>query len=176
MYRCTALGSRWFRIHYKQIETQKTKKLHIYETQPANRTRQPCRQGAGDLRCRVTRLGRLLRGGRVIPISDRTIARTRCMRGPRCVRRRALPATSFSGFALSNPTTGLLRPPGRLWAHTARRTPRDSGYHAEKHKPVFLNTLNQTLVRGWIWAFQTKSYLMVQESTASDKVLLFFLK
>ena len=36
--------------------------------------------------------------------------------------------------------------------------------------------INQTLVRGRIWAFQTKSELMVQESAASDEVLLFFLK
>ena len=153
MYRCTALGSRWFRIHFKQIETQRPKP-NIYETQPANRTRQPCRQGAGDLRCRDTRLGRLLRGGRVCPISDRTIVRTRRVRGPRCVRRGALPATSFSGFAPSNPTADLLRSQGRLWAHTARRTPRDSGYHAEKHKPVFLNTLIHSSSRSEAEAFK----------------------
>ena len=36
--------------------------------------------------------------------------------------------------------------------------------------------INQTLVRGWIWAFQLKSKLMVQESAASDEILLFSLK
>ena len=32
--------------------------------------------------------------------------------------------------------------------------------------------INQTLIQGWIWAFQLKSYLMVQEPAASDEVLL----
>ena len=36
--------------------------------------------------------------------------------------------------------------------------------------------INQTLIQGWIWAFQLKSYLLVQESALYNEVLLFFLK
>ena len=36
--------------------------------------------------------------------------------------------------------------------------------------------INQTLIQGWIWAFQAKGYLMVQESALYNEVLLFFLK
>ena len=36
--------------------------------------------------------------------------------------------------------------------------------------------INQTLIQGWIWAFQLKSYLLVQESAWNNEVLLFSLK
>ena len=35
--------------------------------------------------------------------------------------------------------------------------------------------INQTLVQGWIWAFQVKGYLLVQESALYNEVLLLFL-
>jgi hypothetical protein len=71
--------------------------------------------GAGDT---VTRLGRLLRGGRVIPISDRTIVRTRRVRGPRCVRRGALPRAFVLRICALQPYH---------WPHTA--TGRVMGSH-----------------------------------------------
>ena len=54
-----------------------------------------------------------------------------------------------------------------------REAPKN-GLHTETLIPPYV--INQTLIQGWIWAFQTKSYLMVQESAAADEVLLFFLK
>ena len=55
---------------------------------------------------------------------------------------------------------------------TRRRPKRDP----QTESLVTPYVINQTLVRGWIWAFQLKSYLMMQEPAASDEVLLFFLK
>ena len=54
------------------------------------------------------------------------------------------------------------------------RTRRQMGLQTENLYTPYV--INQFLYKGWIWAFQLKSYLMVLESVASDEVLLFFLK
>ena len=54
-----------------------------------------------------------------------------------------------------------------------RRRPK-RGPQTETLIPPYV--INQTLVQGWIWAFQAKGYLMVQESALYNEVLLFSLK
>ena len=56
---------------------------------------------------------------------------------------------------------------------TTRRRPK-MGLRTETLVPPYV--INQTLVQEWIWAFQVKSYLMVQESALYNEVLLFFPK
>ena len=62
----------------------------------------------------------------------------------------------------------------------ARQWP--AGPHVDVRKvgalvPPYVIHVNQTLVQGWIWAFQIKSYLLVQElvqeSALYNEVLLF---
>ena len=112
---------------------------------------------------------------------DKERKKTACSAGTRQMRRFVSSAASVKAQRqhgevairprlLSSPMVGTVAVVAG--GPTRRRPKRDP----QTESLVTPYVINQTLVRGWIWAFQVKSFQMVQESALSNEVLLFSLK